>query len=76
MEEAKSKVYILVDSNNNIIALDGGYTTPDDLTGWIEIDDGQGDKYNLCQEHYLEKHVMDNSGKYNYKYINGQIIEV
>lgn len=77
MDEYKSKVYILIDLNDNIIRLEGGYTTPEDLSGWIEIDEGTGDKYNLCQTHYLEKPIIDFlTGKYNYKYINGQIVEV
>ncbi len=54
MEKTKSKVYIKTDENGNVIACDGGYTTPTDLTDWIEIDEGEGDKYNLCQTHYFE----------------------
>lgn len=76
MNECNSKVYILVDSNNNIVRLEGGYTTPDDLSGWIEIDEGTGDKYNLCQTNYLEKPLVDQyTEKYNYKYIDGEIVE-
>lgn len=52
--EAKSKVYIQTDTEGRIIRCEGGYTTPADLTGWIEIDEGTGDKYNLCQSHYFE----------------------
>ena len=52
-ERPKSKVYIQADDAGRIFRCDGGYTTPDDLTGWIEIDEGTGDKYNLCQSHYF-----------------------
>ena len=52
--EMKSKVYVQVDSYGHIIRCEGGYTTPADLTGWIEIDEGTGDKYNLCQSHYFD----------------------
>ena len=52
--ETKIKVYIQTDNEGRILRCDGGYTTPADLTGWIEIDEGTGDKYNLCQSHYFD----------------------
>ena len=52
--EMKSKVYIQIDTEGRILRCEGGYTTPADLTDWIEIDEGSGDKYNLCQSHYFE----------------------
>lgn len=77
MDEMMSRVYILVDENNNIIRLEGEYSLPSDLNGWILIDEGQGDRYNLAQNHYLEKPVRDYmTGNYNYKYIKGKIVEV
>ena len=53
-EIPKSKVYIQTDDAGRIFRCEGGYTTPSDLTGWIEIDEGTGDKYNLCQSHYFD----------------------
>lgn len=50
----KSKVYIQIDTEGRILRCDGGYTTPSDLTGWIEIDEGTGDRYNLCQSNYFD----------------------
>lgn len=70
-----SKVYIKIDDNNRVVRVEGGYTTPADLTGWIEIDEGTGDKYNLCQSHYLEKGLMTEDGIYQYKYENGEVVE-
>ena len=52
--ETKSKVYIQVDSDGRILRCEGGYTTPVDLAGWQEIDEGNGDRYNLCQSHYFD----------------------
>lgn len=49
-----SKVYIQTDDQNRIIVCEGGYTTPADLTDWVQIDEGTGDKYNLCQSHYFD----------------------
>ncbi|MGO5027502.1 DUF4376 domain-containing protein [Candidatus Agathobaculum pullicola] len=50
----ESKVYIKVDEQNRIIGCEGGYTEPDDLNGWIQIDEGVGDKFYLCQSHYFD----------------------
>ena len=66
--EAKSKVYIQTDADGHILRCEGGYTTPTDLTGWIEIDEGTGDKYNLCQAHYFDGglYTMDGIPRYRW----------
>ena len=66
--EAKSKVYIQTDTEGRIIRCDGGYTTPADLTGWLEIDEGNGDRYNLCQSHYFDGglYTMDGIPRYHW----------
>ena len=74
-ELPKSRVYILLDEDNNIIRIEGEYSLPQDLTDWIKIDEGYGDKYNLAQNHYLEKPIIDEFGNYNYKYTDGKITE-
>ena len=66
--EEKSKVYIQTDTEGRIIRCDGGYTTPADLTGWIEIDEGTGDKYNLCQSHYFEDGLYTTDGIPRYEW--------
>lgn len=67
-EMPKSKVYIQTDAEGRIIRCDGGYTTPSDLTGWTEIDEGTGDKYNLCQSHYFAGglYAMDGVPRYRW----------
>lgn len=75
MEENKSRVYILIDSENRIIRIEGEYTLPSDLTDWILIDEGYGDRYNLAQTHYLEKGLMTDDGIYQYKYENEEVTE-
>ena len=64
----KSKVYIQTDADGRILRCDGGYTTPADLTGWTEIDEGTGDKYNLCQSHYFDGglYTMDGIPRYQW----------
>ena len=64
----KSSVYILTDDQDRITRCDGGYSTPSDLTGWIKIDEGTGDKYNLCQSHYFEDGLYTMDGIPLYKW--------
>lgn len=66
-----SKVYIQTDTCNRIVRCEGGYTTPADLTGWAQIDDGTGDKYNLCQTHYFSGGLTDDTGAHRYIYDPG-----
>lgn len=37
-----------------------------DLTGWVQIDEGEGDRYAHAQGNYLEKLLMDADGTHNY----------
>lgn len=60
--ETQSKVYIYTDTEGRIVRCEGGYTTPANLTGWIEIDEGTGDKYNLCQSHYFDGGLYTEDG--------------
>lgn len=76
MEEMKSRVYILTDENDNVIRIEGEYTLPEDLTGWILVDEGEpSDRYNLAQTHYLDKPIINDEGEYNYIYVDGEIKE-
>ena len=68
MEETQSKVYIQADDAGRIVRCEGGYTTPADLTGWIEIDEGTGDKYNLCQSHYFDGGLYTMDGFPHYRW--------
>lgn len=67
-ETSKSKVYIQTDTEGRILRCDGGYTTPADLTDWAEIDEGTGDRYNLCQSHYFDGglYTMDGVPRYRW----------
>ena len=67
-ETPKSKVYIQTDNQVRILRCDGGYTTPADLTDWTEIDEGTGDRYNLCQSHYFDGglYTMDGIPRYRW----------
>lgn len=75
MSEDKSRVYILTDEDNNVVRIEGEYTLPADLTGWIFIAEGYGDTYSLGQTHYLDKPIINDEGEYNYIYVDGEIKE-
>lgn len=61
MNETASKVYAKVDDKARIIRCEGGYTIGNitDFTGWVQIDEGTGDRYNLCQSHYFDRLYTD-----------------
>ena len=46
-----------------------------DISGWVEIDSGDGDKFAHAQGNYLPKPLTDENGVYRYKYENGVISE-
>lgn len=75
MQKNTSKVYVKVDKQNRILCCEGGYTTPNDLTDWVLIDEGSGDKYNLCQSHYFDKPIYTNDGVPRYKLVDGKAVE-
>ena len=65
----KSKVYIRVDDSGRIIRCEGGYTMCDieTVSKWILIDEGYGDKFNLCQSHYFPIPLYEEHGIPVYK---------
>lgn len=77
MEIEKSKVYILCDGEGIITSVDGGYTISNirDIAKWVLIDEGYGDRYNLCQGNYFDKPIIDERGIYRYKLMDGKPVE-
>lgn len=73
----RSKVYIRTDGKNRIIACDGGYSSNniENFEDWIMIDEGYGDRYNLCQSNYFDKPLYEDHGIPIYKYELGRVIE-
>jgi len=74
MQTPKSRVYVLLDSESRILRLEGEYSLPADLTGWIKIDEGFGDKYALAQSHYLDKPLYDGA-VLRYKLVDCKVVE-
>jgi hypothetical protein len=72
--DEKYIVYIKVNSSNCIIDCNSpAFLT--DPTGWIEIDEGSGDKYHHAQGHYFNKPIMTMNGAYCYKLVDGKPVE-
>lgn len=77
MDTNTSKVYVLPDADGRITRIDGGITVSNilDFTGWVLIDEGTGDRYNLCQGNYLPGPLTDERGVYRYKLVDGKPVE-
>lgn len=77
MEMQKSKVYVLPDSSGYITRIDGGYTESNiaDPENWVLIDEGYGDRYNLCQGNYFPQPIIADGGAYRYKLVDGKPVE-
>jgi hypothetical protein len=70
------KVYVSL-SNGYITSINSDiFLSEEEIQTMTEIDQGQGDKYAHAQSQYLDKGLVDESGRYNYKYVEGKVIEV
>lgn len=58
-------VYVRVDNENRIVAVDSSAFLPDP-SGWVEIDSGYGDKYHHAQGNYFPKPKFDERGIHRY----------
>lgn len=67
------------------VSLQDGYITSinseiflsqEEMDTMTEIDQGQGDKYAHAQSQYLEKGLVDEHGRYNYRFVEGKVIEI
>lgn len=77
MDENKIKVYVKIDENNIVKDINSSIFL-NDIENYIEVDEGFGDKYCHAQGNYFpkEKPLMDNKGRFNYKYENGEVVEL
>lgn len=58
-------VYVFVDGNKRVLAVESSIFLTD-LTGWIKIDEGIGDRYTLAQTNYFTQLVKNDDGTHNY----------
>ena len=70
------KVYIQTDEQGRVTAVNSDAFIPEDeLENWIEIDEGEGDKYHHAQGNYLSLPLMTIEGVYRYKLVKGKVKE-
>ena len=70
------KVYVSV-SNGYITSINSEiFLSEDEMDSMTEIDQGPGDKYAHAQRQYLEQGLVDEDGRYNYKFADGKVVEV
>ncbi|CAI3224089.1 Conserved hypothetical protein [Clostridium neonatale] len=77
MEEFKYKVYIKTDKNNCVTSVESDLTLKN-TTGYVQIDEGTGDKYAHAQGNYFpkDKPLRDLQGRCNYKYADNEVVEL
>lgn len=73
--EFEIKVYVKVNENNEITEITSSVFLQD-TKGWIEIDEGCGDKYAHAQGNYLDKPLTDEQGRYNYMLFGDEVMEI
>lgn len=76
IEMPKSQVYIQIDEQGYIVRCEGGYSMANitNIEDWLLIDEGTGDKYNLCQSHYFEGGLYTLDGIQLYKWDGEQVV--
>lgn len=66
-------VLIRTDSKNRVTAINSsGFADGD---GWMQIDEGYGDKYHHAQSNYLPMPLTDERGVYRYKLVDGLVAQ-
>ena len=61
-------VYILLDASNRILNVESSAFLPD-TTGWVQIDEGTGDRYHHAQGNYFPVPLYDDRGIPRYAYV-------
>lgn len=67
-------VYVQINDAGYITAIDSSDFLHD-VTGWVEIDHGAGDKHHHAQNNYFDRPIITESGVYRYKLVNGKPVE-
>jgi hypothetical protein len=70
-----AKVYVKTDSNDVITEINSNIFLKS-VENYIMIDEGEGDRYAHAQGNYLDKGLIDDYGRYNYKQLDGKAIEL
>lgn len=75
MEDKTYLVYVKTLENGYISAVNSSAFLID-IDGWINVDEGSGDKYYHAQGNYFPKPIYTELGAYRYKFVNGVVQEL
>lgn len=67
-------VYVKVNSKGYIVAVDSSAFLSN-VTGWVEIDSGYGDKYSHAYGNYFQESIRTEGRAYRYKLVDGKPVE-
>lgn len=67
-------VYAKLNDNSYIAAVNSSAFL-EDVTGWVEIDRGSGNRYHYANASYFPEYIITDNGAYRYKLINGKAVE-
>lgn len=74
MEHQPYAVLVRTDEQNRIIAINSSAFVAD-AEGWVQIDEGDGDRYHHAQGNYLPLPLTDDRGVYRYKLADSHAVE-
>ena len=70
-------VYVKLNEDKCITLINSEiFLSNEEIQAMTNIDEGEGDKYAHAQSQYLENGLIDKYGRYNYKYVEGKVVEV
>ena len=70
-------VYVKLNDDKCITSIDSEiFLSEEEIQGMTNIDEGESDKYVHAQSQYLEKGLIDEQGRYNYKFVEGKVVEI
>lgn len=69
------QVYVKLNEQNLITAINSSAFLSD-TSGWVQIDEGEGDKYHHAQGNYLPKPIRTDDWDYRYKLEDGKVVEL
>lgn len=71
------KVYVKLNEDKCITSINSEiFLSNEEMQSMKNIDEGEGDKYVHAQSQYLENGLIDKYGRYNYKFVEGKLVEV
>jgi len=68
------KVYVKTDANGRVTAINSDAFIFD-FDGWVQIDEGRGDRYHHAQGNYFDESIITEQGVFRYKLVDGKVVE-